>query len=57
MKTLKILFLSLFVGLFAFACEEDIVVPSNGTPSVIQEQETELSPEELQAFYTEQYGS
>ena len=41
MKRLKILFLSLFVSLFAFACEEDIVVPNDGTPSL--EQETGLS--------------
>ncbi len=56
MKILKILSLSLFVSLFAFACTEP-PEPINETPSLIQEQETELSPEELQAFYTEQYGS
>jgi len=46
MKILKILSLSLFVSLFAFACGEEENVFPKGVQGEVQEQETELSPSE-----------
>ena len=45
MKTLKILALSLFVSLVAFACEEENVVPNEGIIELPVHGPTETPPE------------